>query len=194
METGGSAMSAEALLRLLLVYAHLLFCVFALRDILVNDWKVLRRMLHPDELRPLHRRVTWLLSGLWATGAPIAAIDLEMDPSQIVEKPKIVAKFVAVGVLTLNGWVLKHFCFPRIGRLEALGRAELALVMAAGATSTASWLMAAFLGVARPLQDANVGFLALYGGVVATTVLGAVVISPWIRKRAGLASVAPPQP
>lgn len=180
-------METEVIVRLLLIYIHLMLCVFALHDVLVNDWKVLRRQLRPDELATLHRRVVWLLSGLWLTGLAVAAIDLGFDPTQLADAPKTVAKLATVGVLSVNGLLLRYWCFPRIWRIEELGAAEVALVTAAGAMSTASWLMASFLGVARPLRDAP-GLLHLYGAVLAAAVVVAVALSPLLRRRLALIS------
>lgn len=175
--------------RLALIYVHLMLCVFALQAVLSNDWKVLQRKLLADELAVLHTRVSWLLSGLWMTGLAIVAIDTGFDPEQLSIKPKIQAKLVTVGVLTANALVLKHWCFPRITRLGQLGRRECLCVMVAGATSTTSWLMAPFLGTAKPLADAPLSLLlglyglALTGAIVVTLALG----SWWHRQTMAVA-------
>lgn len=182
-------MDLESITRLLLIYIHLLLCVFALHEVLVNDWKVLRHALRPEDLAAMHRRVTWLLSGLWLSGLSVAAIDIGLDLGQLGGKPKLVAKLVTVVVLSLNGVLLARWCFPRIRRVEAIGAFEAALVMAAGATSTASWLTAAFLGVAKPLTDAPVAALLLLYGVVLILAVGvAVALGAHWRRRPALAS------
>lgn len=182
-------MGLESIARLLLIYAHLILCVFALHEVLVSDWNVLWRKIKPYTLDLTHQRLVWLLSGLWLTGLAVASIDLGFDPGQLSGKPKLVAKLVTVGVLSANGFLLYHWCFPRIERLQELGAVETSLVMAAGATSTASWLMAAFLGVAKSLQDARqIGLLELYGIVLAVAIVVSVAVGALLRRRLALPS------
>jgi hypothetical protein len=135
-------------LRLLLVYAHLMLCVFALHEVLVGDWRLLRGRVRAEDLAWTHRALCWLLAGLWLTGLGTGG-----DPARLAEFPKTGAKLVTTVVLTLNGVLLWRWGLSRALQLQALRRRERAAVLAAGATSTAGWLAAAFLGVAKPLKD-----------------------------------------
>ena len=100
--------------RLLLVFAHLLLCAFALQRLLVTDWRVLRARLGPDELAATHRVMVVLLAGLWASGVALAAIDLGVDAARLAAEPKLACKLLVVGALTANGVLLRAYCFPRV--------------------------------------------------------------------------------
>ena len=164
--------------RLFLVYAHLLLCAFALQQVLSGDVRVLRNLVTEQELRQLHQRVIWLLAGLWLTGAALIGVDMAFGPA--FPSSKLIAKVVTVSLLTLNGFALGRYCLPRVARMAKLGRTERRWVMACGAMSTAGWLMAAFFGIARPLQSWHVAsLLGLYAAVVAA----AVLVSQWLAAR-----------
>jgi len=172
------------LLRLALVYAHLLLCVFALHEVLSADWKVLCRRMDAPALARVEHRLVWLLGGLWATGLLIIGLDVGADLTAVTGNPKLLAKLACVCVLTLNGVVLRRFCFPRIAAARVLGRLEGAAVMACGAVSTASWLSAAFFGVARPLKQWQPGqTLGLYVAVLTAAVTVAVALGLFAQQR-----------
>jgi hypothetical protein len=139
--------------KMLLVFAHLMLCVFALHRILSTDWKLLRSRIGADELNRAHREVLALLAGLWLTGVVLAGIDLGWDLSNLQHKPKLAAKLVCVVMLTVNGALLRLWCFPRLVSDRPLARPEAMALMTCGAISSTSWVMAAFLGIARPMQS-----------------------------------------
>jgi hypothetical protein len=166
--------------RVVLVFAHLLLCVFALREVLVADWQLLRRGLRARQMQWLHRRVGALLIGLWITGLALVALDTGFQPARLAEQPKLLLKLLVVAVLTLNGVLLHRWCFPRVGRLPGLPFGERLAVLMAGAASTASWLVAAFLGTARPLKAMPLASLLLaYGAVLALAALAAAALALW---------------
>lgn len=146
-------MDLTAVPKMLLVFAHLMLCVFALHRILSTDWKLLRARIGADELNRAHREVLALLAGLWLTGLVLAGIDLGWDLSNLQHKPKLAAKLVCVMMLTVNGALLRLWCFPRLVSERPLARGEAMALMTCGAVSSTSWLMAAFLGIARPMQS-----------------------------------------
>lgn len=171
-------MDIETMLRLVLVYGHLLFCVFALREVLVADWQLLRHGLRAVQMHWLHRRILVLLAGLWISGLAILALDTGLEPGRLLQQPKALAKLVTATVLTLNGLLLQHWCFPRVERLPRLPLGERVLVLLAGATSTASWLVAAFFGVARPLREVSLTtLLQIYGVVLIAAALAALTLA-----------------
>lgn len=176
-------MNLSSLAGMILIYAHLLLCVFALHEVLVGDVRFLRRTLRVEELMKLHRRVAWLLSGLWLTGVAAAMLDVGFDPTLLGEKPKTLIKLMTVGVLTVNGFLLRYWCFPRIDRLGELGIFEMGVVISAGAVSTSSWLLAAFLGVADQLRSAPfTQLLAFYASVLTAALVGAMLLATWWRR------------
>lgn len=169
-------------LRLVVLYAHLLVSVFALQQVLSADFKVLRHQLQARDLVLVHGRVVWLLGGLWITGLLLAGIDLQFDAALLAAKPKLAAKLITVVVLTLNGILLRWWCFPRLTSRRRMTAFESSLVMALGAASTASWLMAAFFGIAKPLQHWPLGsLLVLYVAVLAAAVAVSQVLSLRMR-------------
>ncbi len=157
-------MDALAATRLLLVFAHLMLCVFALHAVISTDWRLLRSRISAAGLLRAHRRVVWLLAGLWLSGLAMVAIDTGFAADAIWARPKLVAKLLCVAVLTFNGVLLRLWCFPRLAGRQPLLPAEAMALMSCGALSTTSWLMAAFYGVARPVQDWPLAhILAIYG-------------------------------
>lgn len=165
--------------RLLLVYTHLLLCGYALYVVVRTDLVVLRRRIGATTMGRIHLRMVQLLGGLWATGIAIVMIDLGPDLSQLFHQPKLLAKFACVTVLTLNAVLLRHYCFPRLVAERRLDRTELAVVAGAGAVSTASWLMAAFIGVAKPMAQWQPSqAVGLYVVVLLAAVLVAQFIGP----------------
>lgn len=170
--------------RLLLIYAHLLLCVFALHSVLSTDWRLLRWRISAQQLGAIHGRVTLLLAGLWASGLAVAAIDVGFDLAELGRRPKLLAKLACVAVLTFNGVLLHRWCLPRLVSAQPLGRVEASALMVCGAVSTSSWLVAAFFGIAAPLQRQgwSLGaFLALYGLLLAAATAVALVLAPRLR-------------
>jgi hypothetical protein len=173
-------MDLLTLTRLGLIFVRLLLCCLALQ----TDLRVLRGRVGPAELMDVHRRLLWLLGGLWTSGLAVAAIDLGFDIALIGERPKLMVELFSVVVLTLNGQLLRHWCFPRLSSGRSLGTAETAVLLEIGAVSTASWLTAAFIGIARSLQGLPLaGWLSLYGAArgAAVTIALAIVFL-WSRR------------
>lgn len=175
-------MDWSAVWRLGLLYGHLLLCVFALHRVLVTDWQLLHSRVTATELDSVHRAVVVLLAGLWLSGLGIVFIDGAAPGYDIAAHPKLLAKFTCVTVLTLNGLLLRRWCFPRLHGRRSLSRLEAAAVMACGAVSTTSWLFSAFYGIARTLQGWPLAAtLAPYLSAMAAAVLAAMVLSPALR-------------
>jgi hypothetical protein len=170
-------------LRLLLLYAHLLLCVFALYSVLSGDWRLLRARMSAPRLLRTHRRVSLALAGLWATGLAIVLIDTQGQWSSLQSNGKLLAKLACVLLLTANAGVLRWWSFPRLTSDRPLGRLESWALMSSGAVSTACWLMAGFYGVARPLKtwpfEHN---LALLGLVLLVAVPSAMALSGRLRQ------------
>ena len=87
-----------------------------------------------------------------------------------------------VAVLTLNGVFLHRFAFPTLqqGRsLSTLSNLRCTLLAMLGGTSLASWLFAAWLGMARPWNNAVAygDVMALYLALVALAIVGARAMS-----------------
>lgn len=143
-----ATLSLNITLRLAMVYAHLLLCVFALQAVLSTDWRLMRSRINAQQLQRAQRQVELLLLGLWFTGAALVLLD---GLVQIEAGSKLLAKLVCVCLLTFNGVLLRLWCFPRLLSERPLARVEAWALMSCGAVSTSCWLMAGFYGVARPL-------------------------------------------
>ena len=173
-------MALTAALRLLLLYAHLLLCVFALYTVLNTDWRLLRSRISGKHLLQAHRRVVLLLAGLWLSGIAIVAVD---GLAQMGTNPKLLAKLVCVSLLTLNGLLLRHWCFPRLVSNRPLQRAESWALMSCGAISTTCWLMSGFYGIARPLALWSAGQnLLLLWAALAVALPVALALSGRLRE------------
>lgn len=182
-------MDAMSWCRMALIYVHLLLAAFALRAVLHTDLLVLSQRVVADDLEHIHQHLLWLLGALWLSGLGVAAIDLDFDIGLLPTRPKLMAKLTSVSVLTLNGLLLRHWCFPRLSRGRTLGAGEHSLLMVIGAISSASWLMAAFIGIARPLRLWQTWeFLALYGAALSAAALGALLVGAVMRRVASVAT------
>lgn len=187
-------MALTTALRLLLLYAHLLLCVFALYTVLNTDWRLLRSRISAKHLLQAHRRVVLLLAGLWLSGIAIVAVD---GLAQMGTNPKLLAKLVCVSLLTLNGLLLRHWCFPRLVSNRPLQRAESWALMSCGAISTTCWLMSGFYGIARPLAQWSPGQnLLLLWAALAVALPVALALSGRLRegrrlRQQGSAQAAP---
>jgi hypothetical protein len=180
-------MSAEAWLRASLVFVHLMLCVFALYAVLQADLRVLRRRVGPRTMKRTHARVAWLLAGLWLSGLAIIGMDIGTHFALLAERPKLLTKLLCVLTLTLNGVLLNLYAMPRISAQRPLASTERYAMAVMGGVSTASWLMAAFIGVARPLAEwTPLLAMSLYAGVVLLSCAAALVIVPPVLARRGL--------
>lgn len=172
-------MGLEAWARVGLLFVHLLLCAAALHLVLSTDLRVLRRRVSASTMHRVHRRLALLLAGLWLSGAAVVLQDYGADLSQVLQRPKLLTKLACVSLLTLNALVLRFYAMPRISGMQPLAALEARLLAVTGAVSTASWLMAAFLGLARPLADWPVEqALGLYGAVLGAAVAVALLVCP----------------
>jgi hypothetical protein len=166
-------MSVLSLLHQGLLFVHVIVFAMTLAAVLREDLRLLttRRI---DAPRLLHtaRAVSIGLSALWASGLMLVAIDAAASAGPWLPSAKLQAKLIVVGVLTLNGWALHAWVFPRLwgGDVRIDGRFWPAAAL--GAISSASWVTASFVGVARVVSPwlSLAGFMALYGAVVAVCV------------------------
>jgi hypothetical protein len=145
------------MLKLLVLYVHLLATCSALGAILATDLRLLSKLYrYKVRIAPPNGFVTRLVAlsllVLCASGAALIALGLQERPDTLAN-PKLQAKLVLVALLTLNAVVLHRFTFPRLarGRRVTLDSLHDALVVAVPvALSNCLWLFIAFLGIARP--------------------------------------------
>lgn len=150
------------LLRLGVVYVHLVACCVAIGLVLTSDiamvrdlWK--RKSFTEHDLahmESLQRSVVWALIGLWVTGTAIIGIDYLGKGTEYFMNPKLHAKVIIVVLLTYNGVLLHNLVLPALkkaGSLLELGFSARMLALFCGSLSAVSWMYAAMLGVGRPL-------------------------------------------
>ncbi len=132
------------------------------------------------------RLVMWALIGLWATGALIVWIDTRFDLHAMMAMPKLLAKLTVVVVLSVNGYYLHTRFFERLGQRVSPFRRTVNLTAVMAALSGASWMFAAFLGLAKPLGKLfnYVDFMTLYG-----TVLGLAMVFVLVMVRPRMAAL-----
>jgi hypothetical protein len=98
-------------------------------------------------------------------------MDIGTDVSVLLGKPKLLAKLIVVGALTLNGILLHLVAFPMVtGKPQNPNKAA-TIAATLGAVSTTSWLYASFVAVSR------IGALSLHDFVVLYLLALAIAVS-----------------
>lgn len=159
-------LDTSALLRMLALYTHVLACFAAAASVLLGDVAIfMPKRVDRVLLRKASRLVGLALGALWISGLLLIGIDTGFDPVVIADKPKLLAKLSVVLLLSLNGWALHRWAFPLLASPQEEPHKAAGLPALLGGISSASWLFAAFLGVAKPLAIVlhYPGFMALYG-------------------------------
>jgi hypothetical protein len=166
-------MSALPVLQQALLFVHVIVFAMTLAAVLREDLRLLRTR-RIDALRLQHsaRAMSIGLSALWASGLMLIAIDAATSAGPWLPSAKLQAKLIVVTVLTVNGWALHARVFPRLAGEAVRIDCRLWPAAALGAISSASWVTASFVGVARVVSPwlSLTGFMALYGAVAAICV------------------------
>lgn len=176
-----------AVLRMALILTHLLAFAVAAAGTAFGDFAIFARQRVDTEL--LHQAtqaVAGALALLWLSGLAIIGLDTGFALDALAQRPKLLAKLTVVAVLTLNGAALHLHVFDRLSQPQANPLCAASLPSVLGAVSAASWLYAAFVGVAKavtPLLGYG-GFMALYGLTLAVAVAVALtVVRPRLASR-----------
>lgn len=175
------------MLRQALLFGHLLAFAMAISTVLRTDLALWRARgvdaAHIDAAASLLKPV---LIALWASGLALVACDAGAVGAGWRVSDKLAAKLLVVLALTLNGVALHTLALPalrRHGSTHGIGWLPLLL----GATSTASWLFASFVGVSRvlaPLLDLR-EYLLLYAAALALALaVTALAVRPHLAARA----------
>ncbi|UVJ45038.1 hypothetical protein NVV94_05510 [Pseudomonas sp. LS1212] len=141
------------MLKMLLVYGHLLATCIALGRVLQADhklWSWRKEALDQarrEYLEETQKIVTLALLALWGSGLLLVLQGYLDEGVTYLLNQKLWAKVTVVALLSLNGALLHRIGFPLLQKAPfVLLRSRLALL---GALSMSGWLFAAFLGVAR---------------------------------------------
>lgn len=192
--------------RILLILSHLLCFSGALFLVMREDIRLLLAdRLQIDALETTAKNVSRALAGLFLTGSLITYVDTGFVLTEILARPKLLAKISVVLILTANGILMHYLVFPKL-HLAAMLRPRWLCRVACGlgALSSVSWLYATFLGIAKPLTEklGYEGFMVVY----AVLVIGAVMAAQFFivpranvmlfgdvqgRNTDGVASLAP---
>lgn len=169
------------MLKLLILFAHLVGTCLAIGAIVATDLRLLRRLADGRvRIAPpnpyVMRLITVALGLLVVTGSMMIWLGLRADPNYLAN-PKLQAKLMLVGLLTANAWVLHRFTFPKLAHARRVARwkpADFIRVAVPVAVSNSLWLYCAFLGIARPWSfQVSIGFVL---GVGACLVASALVV------------------
>lgn len=176
-----------AVLRMVLILTHLLAFAVAAAGTAFGDFAIFARpRVDTDLLHQATQAVAGALALLWLSGLAIIGLDTGFAFEALAQRPKLLAKLTVVAVLTLNGAALHLHVFDRLGQPQANPWSAAWLPSVLGAVSAASWLFAAFVGVARavtPLLGYG-GFMLLYGLTLAVAVTVALaVVRPRLASR-----------
>ncbi|MCO6057430.1 hypothetical protein NG726_12200 [Pseudomonas sp. MOB-449] len=152
------------LMRMGVVYAHLIACCVAIGLVLTSDYAMIKQMItgeddatHSDKthLDTLKKTVLLALAALWVTGIGIVLLDYSVKGAVYFLNPKLQAKILVVTLLTVNGFLLHSAVLPAIKKAGTLVKMETnarTLAVFSGVVSGVSWFYGAMLGIARPLS------------------------------------------
>ncbi len=172
-------METQAIARLLLVFIHVLAFALALGCVLREDAKLIFSRSHDAQaLRSAARLVRFALIILWASGLALLVVETGAALHRVADNPKLLAKLTVVAVLTLNGVALHLAAFPCLlgDRRPSHSSSNIAAVL--GAVSTASWLAATLLGIARTSAAGLTffDFMQIYGGLLLGALAFALIV------------------
>ncbi|HEU4460406.1 MAG TPA: hypothetical protein VFR90_14895 [Methylibium sp.] len=197
------------MLKLIVVFVHLLAVCTALGAIIATDLRLLARLRERRlRLAPPNAYVMRLvgvsLAVLWASGALLLWLGHQEDPAYLSGNPKLIGKLMLVAVLTLNAAWLHLHTFRWLARARRVARwrfSETIAVAAPVAVSNSLWLYCAFLGIARPwngvvplgrvLEGGAVVFLLSFAAVLAVLIAVGRDTARAERRRAGRATTQP---
>ena len=145
------------MLKLFVVYAHLLGTCLALGMMFMTDLRLLGRIFSywvviPPPPRFELRVITSALVLLLVTGAMLLFLGIQGDPNYLLGNEKLQGKIVLVAVLCLNALVMHFGVFPYLSALQPVAkwssRQRNGVALSVG-LSNSLWLLCAFLGIAR---------------------------------------------
>ncbi len=175
----------------ILILGHVLALALGLGAALLADWIALRKLAFGivsqravGQLVDLSHAVCAGLVLIWITGALLVTDNALNTPASIMNQ-KLWAKLVIVTALTLNTLLLHRILVPmvksRVGQplFETVFNRLTIVSNLLGAVSLASWMFAAYLGVAREMNG-QLNLMPILGSyLVALSMIwvGAVALS-----------------
>lgn len=169
-------------LRICLIYSHFVVCALAISAVIKTDIAIVTGQFTRKELEFTAHMISKLLIALWVRGLAIIYIDTGFSPETLQAKPKLLIKLMCVSILTLNGRLLHHISFPILTKdTSALKTSELVLLVTTGALSTSHWMLAAFVGMTKPLDRLPFeNLFVAYGVYVLSVITISLLFIPFI--------------
>jgi hypothetical protein len=184
------------LLRLAVVYVHLIACCVAIGLVFASDAAMVKGLLKGhvstghdnDHMTSLQKSVASALIFLWISGAALIGIDYLEKGINYFANPKLQAKVIIVLLLTFNGMLLHRYILPALLKAGSLLDLQIGVRMFAlfsGALSGVSWLYAAMLGVGRPLawKYSLSELLMAHPVLIVLGFASMVALTQWARNR-----------
>ncbi|MGE8322491.1 MAG: hypothetical protein ACN6OX_05355 [Pseudomonas sp.] len=184
------------LVRLSVIYIHLLACCVAIGLVFASDAEMVKNLLKghnkaghdAEHMASLQKSVANALIFLWLTGAAVIGIDYLEKGMNYFANPKLQAKIIIVLLLTFNGMLLHRYVLPALLKAGSLLNLNIGVRMFAvfsGALSGVSWLYAAMLGVGRPLawKYSLTELLLAYPVMILLGFALMAALTQWARKR-----------
>ncbi|SFL74817.1 hypothetical protein [Methylorubrum salsuginis] len=192
----------------LLVGLHLIGLCFGLGGATMLDFWILRWMrwggLPPEIARTflfVSKVVSVGIALLWLSGLGFLAVYAVESPEKLAN-PKIVAKFVIVLALTINGLLIHALVLPSVLRdvsrpmFEGVSHTSTAVFLVSGAISGVSWYAAFALGLMRELNGRVSAGLLLTLWMAAVVVASVAAFAFWqsLLARSARGAMAEPSP
>jgi hypothetical protein len=179
-------MNSLALIHQGVLFVHVAAFAIAFSAVVREDIALVKaQRVDMERLSHTAKTLTGALIVLWLTGLALMGFAIDGNPDALITRPKLLAKLLVVSALTANGLALHAFALPRLGRARTQERPDVTVPVVLGAISTASWLYASFIGVARviapsmSLQDFMLWYAAL---LVFAIAVGLVFVRPRLAR------------
>jgi hypothetical protein len=179
------------LMRMGIVFLHLIACCVALGLVFTSDVGMVKRLLQPgadpqeaQHFSDLHKTISRALIALWLTGIALVSFDIMAKGLGTLANPKLQSKIAMVVLLTVNGLVLQRQVMPflrRAGCLMQLTFRRRMVALFVGSISGVSWFYAALLGIGRPLnwKYSLTEILLAYPFLIAGGFVAMVFLTAW---------------
>lgn len=180
-------MNSLALIHQGVLFIHVAAFAIAFSAVMREDIAMVKaQQIDMQRLSDTAQTLTGALIVLWLTGLALIGFAIGIDPDALIARPKLLAKLLVVVALTANGVALHAFAFPQLGRgASAQRQPNVVIPVVLGAISTASWLYASFIGVARviaPLMSLQ-NFMAWYAALLMVAIsVGLVFVRPRVLR------------
>lgn len=155
-------------------------------DILFNFYSTDRKLsrMEINTLAMLSKVVWWSLIAVIMTGIGI----FTSDARHYLASTKFLAKMTIIGILTINGFVLDRFIWPRLIHSGFFtvkrGKWDRRIAFICGSISVISWISTLSLGVLDNVRSSYGTIMAIYSIILAIGITASLAIE-WIEYEYG---------